>query len=149
MIRIMTFLLVSAALVGCSTYKKYDEESFPNYSWEQGQEVKFTPIIEDNTTSYRLGIGLRHFYGMSRPKVNINVKYISPSGIIKTEVYDLLIKEDNNYVGSCAGDLCDLETFVNDEIYFAETGEYTLILSHNESYKVAGIMALGLIVDQN
>ncbi len=149
MTRITTLLLVSVAFIGCSTFKKYDEESFPNYSWEHGQEVEFTPMIEDNSTSYRLGIGLRHFYGMTQASVNINVKYISPSGSTKMEVYDLLIKEDDNYVGSCAGDLCDLETFVNDEIYFAETGEYTLILSHNESYKVAGIMALGLIVDQN
>lgn len=143
-------LLAATFLIsGCTTYKEYNEDSFSNFTWESGQTIVFKPTIEDITTDYRLGFGLRHVYGMSTTAIKITVKSVSPSGNATMDTYPFQIKEaDGSYVGSCAGDMCDLEAFVDNEIRFMETGEYTFMLSHNSKISLAGVTALGLIIDK-
>jgi len=143
--------LTFIALSSCSTYKEYKEDAFPNFTWEAEQTVEFRPVIEDNSASYRLGLGLRHVFGFRQSKIRVSVRMISPSGVHSLKMYDLKVKdEDGGYVGSCAGDLCDLETIVDENITFEETGDYTVILTQHEGLsQVAGIMAVGLILDKN
>ena len=76
------------------------------------------------------------------------VKSISPSGNATLETYDFVIKdEEGNYLSSCVGDMCDLETFVASGLQFQETGEYTFMVSYSGKYGLAGVTALGLIID--
>lgn len=144
------FIAILIVVSSCSTYSEYDESSFPTRVWQSEQTIEFKPTIEDNSKSYQLGLGIRHMYGIKNSKINITVQSISPSGTTEVKNYDLLIKdEDGDYISSCAGDLCDLETFVNSDFSFKETGEYTFILSHNERAKIPGVMAIGLVIDEN
>lgn len=148
------FLLILFATLmfisSCTTYSEYDEESFPTHVWQLGQKIEFKPTIEDNSKTYRLGLGLRYMYGFKNSKINVTIQSISPSGTTEIENHDFLIKqEDGDYIGSCAGDLCDLETVVNSSFSFKETGEYTFVLSHNEQDKIAGVLGVGLIIDEN
>jgi gliding motility-associated lipoprotein GldH len=134
----------------CHFYKEYDKESFSTYSWNDGQEVIFTPKIEDNAKSYQIMLGLRHHYGFQIKSFGVNIKIVSPSGKESSKDYDLKIKDENNKpIGSCAGDMCDLETVVFDDLKFEEVGEYKISISHNESgYRIPGIMEVGLIIDE-
>jgi gliding motility-associated lipoprotein GldH len=142
-------LITTLVVLSCSTYKEYDENSFPSIAWEAGQTITFNPNIEDMSKTYRLGFGMRHVYGLSNSSIKITVKAISPSGNATMASYDFMIKDpDGDYLGSCAGDTCDLEAFVSEDLKFNETGEYTFMLSHNSRKSISGIMALGLIIDE-
>jgi gliding motility-associated lipoprotein GldH len=134
----------------CHFYKEYDKESFPTYTWNDGQEVLFTPKIEDSTKIYQVMLGLRHHYGFQSRRFGVSVKMVSPSGKESSKDHDLKIKdENNNHIGSCAGDICDLETVIFDDFKFEEVGEYKISITHNESgSRIPGIMEVGLIIDE-
>jgi hypothetical protein len=54
------------------------------------------------------------------------------------------------YIGSCGGDLCDLETVVDQEITFEEVGEYKYVITHTvNTNKLSGVMEIGLMLDKN
>lgn len=146
-IGLLSLLLLATS---CHFYREYDKESFSTYSWSDGQEVTFTPTIEDNTKVYQVMLGLRHHYGLQTKRFGVAIKIVSPSGKESSKDYDLKIKdENNNPVGSCAGDMCDLETVVFDDLKFEESGEYKISISHNEKgYRIPGIMEVGLIIDE-
>jgi gliding motility-associated lipoprotein GldH len=146
-IALLTLLLFATS---CHFYKEYDKKSFPTYSWNDGQEVVFTPKIDDNTKEYQISLGLRHHYGFQNAGFAVKIKMISPSGKETSNVYDLKVKDDaNRPIGSCAGDMCDLETVILDDFKFEEIGEYKILISHNESgYRIPGIMEVGVIIDE-
>lgn len=150
---IKSFVSGAAVLVlatSCHFYKEYDKESFPTYSWRDGQEVAFNPKIEDNSKTYQVMIGLRHHYGFRSKSFGVNVKIVSPSGKESSKDYNLQIRDENDKpIGSCAGDLCDLEAVIFDELRFEETGEYKILISHNEKgYRIPGVMEVGIIIDE-
>jgi gliding motility-associated lipoprotein GldH len=149
------FFLVSGILFllasSCHFYKEYDKKSFPTYSWKDGQEVSFNPAIDDNTKTYQVTLGLRHLYGLQLKGFSVNIKILSPSGKETSHDYDLKIRDESNKpIGSCAGDMCDLELVILDAHKFEETGEHKITISHNEDgYRIPGIMEVGLIIDEN
>jgi hypothetical protein len=95
-------------------------------------------------------VGIRHMYGLQFETMSVTVKIIAPSGKEEKQVHDFkLMKGPDQYVGSCAGDLCDLETVVNNNLKFTESGEHQLIVTHNFSgNKIPGIMEVGVIIDE-
>jgi gliding motility-associated lipoprotein GldH len=143
-------ILLLLLTTSCHFYKEYDKESFPTYSWNDGQEVVFTPTIEDNAKTYQIMLGLRHHYGVQTKSFGVIIKMVSPSGKESSKDYDLKIKDENNkHIGSCAGDMCDLETVVFEDLKFEEVGEYRFSISHKErGYRIPGIMEVGLIIDE-
>jgi len=147
----ISILLIILLASSCNTFKEYNTDAFETLIWAPDQAIEFRPVIEDNSTSYSLGIGLRHIYGFYQPKIRVTVRLISPSGTHTLNMYDLKVKEDDgSYVGSCAGDTCDLETIVDTNIMFAETGQYTVILTHNDRRnQIGGVLGVGLVLDKN
>jgi gliding motility-associated lipoprotein GldH len=145
------YLVIAVLAISCNhVYKEYDKESFPTYTWKSGQEVTFTPNIEDSNKRYELILGIRHLYGLQLKSIPVTVKSISPSGTQTTKKYILQIKNaQNENAGSCAGDICDFEMTVDDALKFEEAGEYKYIVKHNiPSSKLMGIMEFGLIIDE-
>jgi gliding motility-associated lipoprotein GldH len=148
---IFTFLVILSSAISCNhVYKEYDKDSFPNYSWKQGQELTFSPNIKDVNKGYKLTLGIRHLYGFSLASMNVAVTTLSPSGKKTTQNYTIVIKDsDSKYVGSCAGDICDLEVVVEDNIRYEETGQYQYFVTHQvKADKIRGVMEFGLIIDE-
>jgi gliding motility-associated lipoprotein GldH len=149
----IAFCIVPLILfVSCNhVYKEYNKESFPTYSWNDGQEITFSPKIESVDKAYQLTVALRHHDRMQMKALGITIKMISPSGKENVKDYRLKIKDSQNKnIANCAGDICDLESVVEESFKFDEAGEYKILITHNEKgFKVPGIMEVGLIVDQN
>lgn len=131
-------------------FGRYYKDSFSTYSWQHGQEILFTPTIEDISKSYALALGVRHLYGFPLDKITVTIKTISPSGKETTKDYELAVKDSqNNYISKCAGDICDLETTVETNITYEEPGKYKYLVSHTvQVNKIPGVMELGLIIDE-
>jgi gliding motility-associated lipoprotein GldH len=132
-------------------YKEYNKESFPTYSWNDGQEISFSPKIESTQEAYKLTVSLRHHDRTQMKALGIRVKIISPSGKENVKDYRLKIKDSQNKnIANCAGDICDLDTVVEATFKFDETGEYQVLITHNEKgFKIPGVMEVGLTIDQN
>lgn len=145
------FLIVLALSSSCHFFKEYDKESFPTYTWKSGQEIIFQPTIEDVGKTYSMSLGIRHLFGFDAKSVKVSIKVISPSGKEKSKNYELQIRDQNNeYLANCGGDLCDLETVVDETISFDEPGVYTFVITHGHpDMKISGIMEFGLILDEN
>ncbi len=143
-------LLFIAASCSNATYEKYDKDTLVNFTWHKGQEIVFTPTIEDTSQTYTLALALRHVYGLPLNTVGVTVKSIAPSGKESTSTYELRIKEsDLKYNSSCAGDICDFEAIVNNKLVFEEAGEYTYIVTHNvNADMIQGILEVGLIINE-
>jgi gliding motility-associated lipoprotein GldH len=147
----LKLLLFTLLLTSCDrVYREYDKDSFPTYTWQNGQEVIFNPAIEDVTKSYELVLGLRHVYGLKIRTLAINVRQISPSGKESSKEYQLKLIDDRvEYIGSCGGDLCDIEVAVESGVKFDEAGKYKYIVTHNMPLdRIPGIMEVGLIINK-
>jgi gliding motility-associated lipoprotein GldH len=144
-------LILAAAFISCNhVYKEYDKESFTTLSWRRGQTITFYPEIEDVSKNYNLILGLRHTYGAQIKKMNVLVTMVSPSGQEKNMEYTFDVTDDKGeYLASCAGNICDIETTADEDFKFPETGKYTFILTQNSDLdRVRGIMEFGLIIEQ-
>jgi gliding motility-associated lipoprotein GldH len=146
-----SMFLVSVIILSCNhVYKEYDKASFPGYSWSAGQEIRFTPEIKDIEKKYSIIIGIRHLYAIPQNSLNINVRSVSPSGKETTSQYTVTVRDGRGQAtGNCAGDICDLETTVEETVIFAEPGVYQYFISHRSQSKIPGIMEVGLVIDEN
>lgn len=142
------FLLIVFILTACDeVYRKWEKESFANRTWRRGQELIFTPKINDITTTYELVLGVRHIFGARISTLPVVVRMVAPSGKESTNQFTLrLTSEEGRRLADCAGDLCDLEVPVG-ELAFTEPGEYRFIITHQSRNEVVrGIMEFGLIL---
>src|SRR5688572_18297431 len=147
----LIYLTFPLLFIACThTYKEYDKESFPTYTWESDQKIIFNPTIKDISKPYKLTLGIRHLYGFQLKSIRVNVKSVSPSGKETMKAYEFHIKNAaGEYLRSCDGDLCDLETVVEENIKFEEPGQYTYSIMHNaKEYSIPGVMEFGLILDE-
>lgn len=143
------FIPIALLIFSCHVYKQYDKESFPNYVWKAGQEIKFNPTIDDISETYSLTLGIRHLFGFQPRGIRVSVRSVSPSGKEISKEYELKIKDsEGEYLSKCGGDLCDLETMVDSKIKFEEAGAYTFSITPDfQDDKIAGVMEVGLILD--
>lgn len=146
----VVLLTVVVVLTSCNhVYKEYDKKTFSSYMWHAGDEVIFSPKIDDVSKSYKLTLGIRHHYGVQFESISVTITTTSPSG--KKTSKDLLVQirsVGGAYVAKCAGDLCDLEMVLDEKFKFDEAGTYTIGVKQNEAGHVPGIMEVGLIVDE-
>ena len=150
-LRSMFACLAFLFLLSCNhVFREYDKKSFPSYSWKDGQVIEFRPRIEDVTKSYVLRLGIRYHYGFSSKSFDVNIKTVAPSG--KEEVHNVSFQvrdEENEHIGDCAGDICDREIVVAENVKLEEEGEYRVEVTHGENgYRLPGIMEVGLIIDE-
>lgn len=146
----IVFFILAFSFCACHFYKEYDKESFPTYAWQSGQELRFHPVIEEVGKPYTLALGIRHLFGFEPSSIAVQVKLISPSGKESVKDYEFLIRDKSGeYIGTCGGDLCDLETPVDENIIFEEPGEYAVVVTHGHpGMKITGIMEFGIILDE-
>jgi gliding motility-associated lipoprotein GldH len=149
---ILAYALLMLITLSCSdaVYEKHDKDSFVNFNWKRGQEVVFTPTIDNTEIPYTLSLAVRHVYGFPLNSIGVTVKSVSPSGKETTNRHELRIKEsDLKYNSGCAGDICDFESVVNNNLTFEEPGQYRFIVTHNvPAEHVPGIMEVGLIIHE-
>jgi gliding motility-associated lipoprotein GldH len=130
-------------------FKEYSGE-FANYRWQKDNVVAFSPEINDTDQEYNIYFTFRHVYGFQLMDLKINVEMISPSGKTKKKNYKLKIfKNKSEYYSDCAGDYCDLDTLIEEEFKFKETGKYTFKISYDEKVDmIPNVMEVGLIIDK-
>ncbi|RAW02343.1 gliding motility lipoprotein GldH family protein [Pseudochryseolinea flava] len=134
-------------MFGCHTYKKYEKNTFADRVWERDEVVMFKPTIDDGSKKYKVSFALRHLYGLRLDGINIQVAITSPKGEEFTKHYRVDIMDGNGeYKSNCAGDLCDLEIVIEEQMKFTQ-GEYIVTVSHTQYGEIPGIMEVGFVID--
>ncbi len=149
--QIVMIFLLTGIVVSCDhIYKEYDKESFTTLSWKKGDQIIFNPVVKDISKRYALVLGLRHMYGADIRRMDVVVKIVSPSGQALEKSYFMDVMDDEGeYLASCAGNLCDIETVVDENITFSEPGKYQVIITQDAEQTVRGIMEFGMIIRES
>lgn len=152
-IKLLSALLAVLFLVtSCNQNRVFEKhrKNFTDYRWESTNVCEYTPVIEDADAKYDITFALRHIYGFQHKSLNINIEMTSPSGETKSNDYNIQVVGDKReYLSDCAGDYCDLETLIEEDFKFEETGTYTFKITHlMEDDPVQAVMEVGLIIDK-
>lgn len=148
-------LLLSASLLilsACNPNRIYEthQKDFPGYWWFRNQVIEFTPGISDTVSRYRIYLALRHVYGFQFERAAVKLTTVSPSGISESRNYEFpVFGPDRKYLSDCAEDICDLETVVEKDVIFHETGNYRFLVEHAMPVdSVPNVMEFGLIIEK-
>lgn len=79
--------------------------------------------------------------------MDVIVKVVSPTGEETEKQYAFDVMNDKGEsMASCAGNMCDIEAVVDENLTFSETGNYQFVVRQNADQTVRGIMEFGLII---
>lgn len=149
-ISLLSLLILS---IGCKdenqVYKNY-YKNFTDYNWASSKIVEFTPTIEDINSDYDIIFSFRHIYGIPLENLHINVEITTPSGVITNKAYTIeVFNNKDKYLGDCAVDYCDLDTIIEADFKFDETGTYKFNISQMEDKDPLNfVMEVGLIINK-
>ena len=147
------FVLCAITFLSCNQNTVYEthESNFPDYRWAKEKTINFNPIIEDDTTACDVYLALRHVAGFQHPAMKVSVERTAPSGETSKKDYSMkVIGDDGQYISDCAGDYCDLEVLIEDDVIFKEKGQYKYVVSQTmDGEYVPNVMEFGLIIKKN
>ncbi|MBN2664819.1 MAG: hypothetical protein JXR68_14310 [Bacteroidales bacterium] len=139
-------------VTSCNENRVFEKhrKNFTDYRWQSSNICEFSPVIEDTTLDYQIYFAFRHIYGFQFKSISINIEMTTPSGKITSKDYVIdVFGTGNEYLSECAGDYCDLETLIEDNYKFEETGTYTFKIKHlMENDPIPNVMEVGLIIDK-
>ncbi len=148
-IALLSFIFV---MFSCNENRVYEKhrKNFTEYRWKSSNVCEYSPVIEDINQEYKIIFAFRHIYGFQFQSIAINVEMTTPSGEVTSKDYTIeVIGNGKKYLAECAGDYCDLETVIEDNYKFAETGTYTFKIKHlMENDPMLNVMEVGLIIDK-
>jgi gliding motility-associated lipoprotein GldH len=149
---LLSILILSLFALSCNKNRIFEEHNtnFPKFRWDKSNIVDFNPDIKDKNYDYKIFIAIRHIAGFQLKDINVKLEIISPSGEETTKDYTLpLFDKNNESLSDCAGDYCDLESMVENNFKFKETGKYKFRISHQMSINpIPNVMEVGLIIDK-
>ena len=148
----LTIILV-AGLISCQQNRVYEshKKDFPNNRWDKQKVLEFAPEITDTTATYRIYLALRHVYGFQFETMKVKVTSTTPTGksISKDYVFQV-IGQGKKYISDCAGDICDLETVIEENVSFNDPGTYKYTIEHQMPLdQVLNVMEFGLIIEKH
>ncbi|MGD1840429.1 MAG: hypothetical protein ACFB0B_05955 [Thermonemataceae bacterium] len=145
----LTSLLLFALLpwMGCKEenqiYKNIIDD-FPQGEWLPDRTLSFEFEVDNAETAYNCFILLRHAYGFRETTIPLDGLLITPSGEEQPFSTVVAVREGEEYLSSCMGDLCDLEMILTN-LSPVEQGTYKISLSQER--QLAGILSIGLRVE--
>ncbi|MEM9983135.1 MAG: hypothetical protein AAF734_11610, partial [Bacteroidota bacterium] len=87
---------------------------------------------------------LRHAYGFKEATIPISGLLVTPSGEEQPFSMVVTVREGEEYLSSCMGDLCDLEIILTD---FSPVKQGIYRISLSQEGQLAGILSVGLRVE--
>ena len=151
-LRGLSLLIILTLSVSCSKNQIFRETNreFPMNRWVKNDDQVFKPKIVNTALNYNVKLTFGHVYGFQFQKVPIQIIMESPSGEIEMLDMNLVILDENeDDIGDCLGDICDLEMPIKENYAFSEPGEYTITVKNkfNNTF-LPNVLAVGLLVEK-
>jgi len=109
------------------TNKQSAQLNFPKNRWYQSEvlSLDFTPTSLNE--SHIIQLNLSYVHGFQFSEIPIEVYITSPLHQIEKIPVELrLLDDENNELGDCVGDYCDLKLIIKDDYQFTEQGNYKI-----------------------
>lgn len=149
--KFLQFSIITFLFYSCSDnthFKKY--KSIKDNVLLEKDSVLFHFNISDTTVNYTIYMSMRH--GPAYPFANFKyiMGYKSPSGKYwQTNHNSMLRSKDGKFLGSGLGDMWDIDFMVQQNLKFAETGDYQISIINNLGLaKTPNVAELGLIIEK-
>ncbi len=147
-------LLVATALLVftfCDSRKVFDDYyTLPKATWMKDSVLTFTFKVEKKTDIHNLFVNIRNdqSYGFSNLWLFITVQ--PPAGACKTDTIQLTLAEPSGkWLGKGIGGIYDIRTIYRRNVYFPDSGLYTLQLRHGmRQESLRGINDVGIRVEK-
>lgn len=146
---LLLFVVVGSACNPNRIYEEYNKD-FSTLQWEKSKKLEFTPEIKGTQENYKLCLAFRHVYGFQFRDMSVRVMQTTPSGKGTSKEYTFqVMTTDGGYIGECLGDICDLESVIENNVKFTETGKYIYTIEHIMPMDVLpNVMEIGLIIEK-
>ena len=109
------------------TNKQSAQLSFPKNRWYQTEvlSLDFTPSSLNKP--HVIQLNLSYIHGFQFYEIPLEIYITSPlHQVEKTPVTLRLFDENNDELGDCVGDYCDLKFIIKDNYQFTESGNYKI-----------------------
>lgn len=148
----LSLLFILFLLVSCNKNQIYREthREFPANRWMKIDTQKFEARIINIGETYNIFLNFGHVYGFQFEEVPMSVEMISPSGKIEYLEFMLKILDENeNDIGDCTGDICDLQHILKTDYSFKEQGIYTFNVNNRfDNMYLPNVLAVGIEINK-
>lgn len=128
--KLLLLIIISGLLYACDSSLVYEENiAIKDNKWNRNDILKFYPRITDSISSHNIYINIRNAGNYEFRNIYIFLTISSPSGNhVKDTVECVLADDRGKWYGSGIGDLFSLRIPYKMNIYFPDTGVYTVAL---------------------
>lgn len=150
------FLFFLFWITSCDSDRLFEKnKDIPNNVWDKNFIPSFEFEIQDTLQLYVLSVNVRHthFYPFSNLWVMIYTQF-PDSTQIQSRVELPLAENSGKWYGSCMGDICDANVFIQKKTKFNQVGKHSIRfeqIMRNKTDNIEhlpGIMAIGLKVEK-
>lgn len=123
---LLVVLLLAVGLWSCDPQRYFSEyQSLPETGWNAALQPEFLVEIEDTGQVFNMQVMFRHAPEYPYQNLYIHMHTDFPSKKSITDTLTLyLFDAAGKPLGSCMGDLCDVEFLYRKDIKFPEKGQY-------------------------
>jgi gliding motility-associated lipoprotein GldH len=148
---VLLYLVAFALLTSCGKPSVYQEyQSIPKLLWDRTKPLNFKMHLKDNQKDYKMSVALRFHSEMEHKSIKLGFKLTAPSGKVEnTKMYEIVIRNEKGIDGSVMGQIADVKKVVEENIKFAENGDYKIEITQmmNNISTLNGIQEVGVILE--
>lgn len=118
------------------TDKQSTQLNFPKNRWYQTKvlSLDFTPTSLER--SHVIQLNLSYVHGFQFSEIPLEIYITSPLHQVEKILVILNLFDDNNEeLGDCVGDYCDLKFIIKDNYQFKESGNYKIQVLNTFNYE--------------
>lgn len=151
--RIGLLMVVLFSASSCNEADLFSQSfnDFPENRWQKTNTLEATFTVSENNKVADINLQFSYVYGSQFSEIPLEVYFTAPNHQIeKIPVVLKLRGDNNNELGDCAGDYCDMVFTVKDDYTFTNKGEYKVQVLHVFSHEyIPNVLAVSLNVVTN
>ncbi len=144
----ISFVFIVFFNIQCTNNTKKVLE-FENNRWYQSEQLslRFNNTSEDNLKS--LNIDLNYVYGSQFSEIPLEIFITTPLHQVNKFPFVIKVLDDEqNELGDCIGDYCDIKKTILESYNFTEKGEYEInVLNKFHNKYLPNVISVGIKLD--
>jgi len=109
------------------TNKQSAQLNFPKNRWYQSEVLSLDYKAENLNEPHIIQLNLSYIHGFQFSEIPLEIYITTPLHQVEKIPFTLhLFGDDNEELGDCVGDYCDLKFIIRDDYRFSESGNYKI-----------------------
>lgn len=128
---IISICVIILLLTSCdkTNYHFKAETDFENATWKYADTTDFKVTIDDTLKRYNIGLNLNHSAEYLNQNIYLKIYTKFPNGQRFSQQVNIdLADKAGKWYGKCSGGDCTVETYIQKDAFFNQTGTYTFTI---------------------